>query len=246
MAQALLGGRGGRGVPPHGPGTAVVQPPARPLVSPDRGRCAAAQAGGEEAGRADPAGGAEAGRARVGTAQAAAAQGAAGDLGDPAGPGQAEGQDGRDQELDGDAGEEQAAVDRAAERDPGRRPFDQLLDQVDGDLEQGQADGQASQRLAGRPVPGAETGPEVAGQGGPQRHQAEHDGGGDGRRPVGVAAAGQHGQAAARLGHGHGVGEPVPDHRSGDGRAGQREPAGQSTQLHRQSIRGLALGGSTS
>ena len=88
-----------------------------PISAEDR-RGAAAGAGGEEAGRADPAGGAEAGRAGVGAAQATAAQGAAGDLGDPAGPGQAEGQAGRDQELDGDAGEEQAAVDRAAERTP--------------------------------------------------------------------------------------------------------------------------------
>jgi hypothetical protein len=65
--------------------------------------------------------------------QAPAAQGSADDLGDPAGPGQAESQGGRHQQLDRDAGEEQAAVDRADQRDPGRRAFDQLLDQVDGD-----------------------------------------------------------------------------------------------------------------
>ena len=68
------------------------------------------------AGRTQPVGGG--GRARVGTVQAPAAQGAAGDLGDPAGPGQAEGQDDRDQQLDGDAGEEQAAVHRAASGTP--------------------------------------------------------------------------------------------------------------------------------
>mgnify|MGYP003287931550 CR=1 FL=1 len=171
-------------------------------------------------------------------AQATAAQGTAGDLGDPAGPGQPEGQGARDQQLDGDAGEQQAAVHRAAEGHPGRGPLDQLLDQVDGDLEQGQASGQAPERLAGRPVPGAQPGVEAAGQGGPERPQTEHDGGGDRRRPVGVAAAGQHGQAPARLGDGQGVGEPVPDHRPGDRRPGQRQPAGQSTQVHRQSIRG--------
>jgi hypothetical protein len=86
---------------------------------------------------------------------APAAQGAAGDLGDPAGPGQAERQDDRDQQLDGDAGEQEAAVDRAAERHPGRGPLDQLLEQVDGDLEQGQAAGQAAQRLGGGPAPTA-------------------------------------------------------------------------------------------
>ena len=97
-----------------------------------------------------------AGGTEVGAVQAPAAQGAAGDLGDPAAQGQAEGQDGRDQQLDGDAGEEQAAVHGADQRDPGRGPLDQLLDQVDGDLEQRQTGdpggGQAARRPAGPPA----------------------------------------------------------------------------------------------
>ena len=214
------------------------------LLTPQRAKCGGgarppSPAARRMAGRTQPVGRRRAGR-RSARCRGRAAQGAAGGLGDPAGPGQAEGQGARDQQLDGDAGEEQAAVHRAAQRDPGRCPFDQLLDQVDGDLEQGKARDQAPERLGGRPAPGAQAGPEAAGEGGPERRQAEHDGGGDRRRPVGVAAAGQHGQPAAGLGNGQGVGKPVPGHRPGDGRAGQREPTGQTTQLHRQSIRGRA------
>ncbi len=141
-----------------------------------------------------------------------APQGPPGALGDQARRPQHDGEDQGHQQLGGQAHGQQPPLQQRSRRRPDRDPLQGLLDQIDPNLDQGQATGQASQR----PLPGSavseQAGPELSDQRAGHRCQAAHHRDRDRRRPVGVPGRGQQHQPRPGLGYGHRIGKGVPDH----------------------------------